>query len=111
MKFLVIGENVDTGPLLPPDQTADVIERTAVPSLKMLAEMEQQGTITGGVFAGERAGCAVVEADSAEELGQLLTSLPFWGLLKWNVRPLQSYMSAAERDQSVVDSLRAAAAQ
>ena len=111
MKFLVIGKFIDVGPVIPPETVSQVIEQAVIPSLKMLAEMEEQGRITGGVFAGERGGCLVVEADSAEEASRILASLPFWGLVSWDVKALQSYSSAVEREQGVVNAMRAAAAQ
>lgn len=50
----------------------------------------------------------MLEAASAEEVGELLSSLPFWGLVKWQVRPLQSARSTIERERSVVERIRAA---
>ena len=39
----------------------------------------------------------IVEASSNEELDQLLTSLAFWGLMKIEVSPLQTFKEAATR--------------
>lgn len=111
MLYLVTGEFVEVGAMLPPEQLAGIIEQAALPSLEMLAQWEEEGKGKGGVFAGERTGVFVLEAASSEEVGQLLASLPFWGLLKWHVRPLQSFRSALERDRAVVEPIKAAAKQ
>ncbi len=108
MLFLAKAEHNDVGPLLPPEQIVTYVERVIIPSLEMLTQWEQEGRIrAGGVFPGERAFTFVMEADSAEEVGQLLGSLPFWGQVKWDVRALQSLSSAAERERGIVEQLRA----
>ncbi len=101
MRFLVTGEWVEVGALLPPEQTVGVLEDVVHPSLEMLAHWEQEGRIRGGIHTGQRKGSFVVDAESAEELGELLASLPFWGLVKWEVAALQSFQSTVERERSV----------
>ena len=106
MLYLVTGEWVEAGALVPPEQMAGILETTVVPSLEIWERWEQEGRIKGGVFAGERAGAFVLEAASHEEVGELLSSLPFWGLVKWQVKPLQSARSTIERDRRVIERLR-----
>jgi muconolactone delta-isomerase len=108
MLFLVTAEYTEPGPLLSPEQVVSMVENLLIPRLEMLAQWEQEGKCTGGVFAGERAESSLLEANSAEEVGQLLSSLPFWALLKWQVRPLQSTSSAADRERRVVNQLKGA---
>ncbi len=108
MLFLVRTEYVEVGPLLPPEQVLTFVERAVIPSLEMLTQWEQEGRIwAGGVFPGERAGAMVMEADSAEEVGQLLGSLPFWGQMKWDVRALQSISSTVERERGILEQAQA----
>jgi hypothetical protein len=99
MKFLVIGHYIDPGPMLPPDQLGPLAQHVILPSLEMLADWEKDGKITGGIFAGQRAGAFVIDSPSHEALGDLLASLPFWGVVKWDVTPLQSVRSAVKRDR------------
>lgn len=106
-KYLVTGEWVEAGALLPPEQMALIGEQVLLPSLEMLARWEEDGRISGGVFAGERAEVFVLEGASGEEVGDLLASLPFWGLVRWHVRPLQSFRSCHERDRRVTEHLKA----
>ncbi len=112
MKFLVTGEWVEVGALMGPGQIVGILGQTVIPSLDMLAQWEQEGKVHGGgIYAGERAGAWIFEAESSEELGQLLSTLPFWGQLKWHVRPLQSTGSAAERERSLHERVSSALAQ
>jgi muconolactone delta-isomerase len=108
-QFLVTGEYIELGAAQPPEQTAAMVEEVIIPSLEKWAELEDEGRLTGGVFAGERAGAFVLEADSHEEVGQILTSLPFWPLIKWQVKPLQSARSTAERERNLLAQLKAPA--
>ncbi len=108
MLFLVRTEYVEVGALMPPEAVASYVERAVIPSVEMLARWEQEGRIlAGGTFPGERAGAFVMEADSAEEVGQLLGSLPFWGQMKWDVRALQSISSTVERERGILERAQA----
>lgn len=97
MLFLVTGENIDPGYLLPPDQTIQALQQAVVPSFQILAQWEQQGKLKGGLFAGERAGGFVLEADSFEDLDSMMNHLPFFGLVKWQVKPLIPWQTMAQQ--------------
>ena len=107
-RFLVIGEYVEPGPAFTAQQTVMMIEQLITPSLEMLAKWEEEGRVKGGLVAGEREGAFIMEAASSEEIGGMLRSLPFWGLLKWQVKPLQTLRSAMEQDRKSVEAARAA---
>jgi len=112
MLFLVKTEYVEVGALMPPEAAVSYVEQVVIPSLQMVAQWEQEGRIlAGGTFPGERAGALVMEADSAEEVGQLLGSLPFWGQMKWEVRAMQSLSSVVERERDIVEQTKAALGQ
>jgi hypothetical protein len=106
MKFLVTGAWVELGALLSPEQVISLLEQNVLPSLEMFSQWEEQGKIAGGVFAGEREVACVLEAASSEEVGQLLGSLPFWAMMKWHVRPLQSMRSTVDRERRLLENLR-----
>lgn len=107
MQYLITARWVKGGPQLSPEKVVPLREQTLVPSLEMLAEWEEEGRIYGGgVYPGERAGTWVIEADSSEELGRLVSSLPFWNQMKWHVRPLQSTRSAVKRERRVRERVR-----
>jgi hypothetical protein len=101
MRFVVTGEWVEVGALLSPEQTVAILEQVVLPSLEQLASWEAEGRIHGGILTGQRAGTFVLDAASAEEAGELLASLPFWGMVKWQVTPLQSFQSTVERERGV----------
>src|SRR5215218_8869076 len=102
MQYLITARWPKGGAPLSPEKVVPLLEQTLVPSLEMLAEWEEEGKIYGGgVYPGERAGTWVIEADSSEELGRLVSSLPFWSQMKWHVRPLQSTRSAVTRERRV----------
>jgi muconolactone delta-isomerase len=107
VSYLVSGTWVEVGALVTPEQVAQFLEQAVIPSLEVFARWEEQGKIVGGVFAGERETAFVLDAGSAEEVGQLLTSLPFWGMMKWQVRPLQSMRSTVEREQGLLQQIKA----
>src|SRR5713101_2402306 len=107
MQYLVTGEYVEPGPLFAPEPLVSFVEQQVIPSLEMIAKWERDGKVKGGgVFAGQRMGCFVLEVASHEELGQLLASLPFWGTMKWDVKPLQSWSSTAQREKGLVAQIK-----
>lgn len=108
MLYLVEGEVYDSPHALPPDQAVAMFDQTILPSLEILAQWEESGKIKGGAVAGYRQGYFIVDVASNEELGKLLRSLPFWGILKWHTTPLQSFRSALEGDRQVIGQLKAA---
>ena len=108
MIYLVTGEYIDPGPMLPPQQAAKQLEHVIIPSLDILAKMEMEKKIlTGGILVGARAGVFIVEASSNEEVDQLVRGLPFWPLLSWEVTPLQSFAGRAVLDRQALKNLKA----
>ncbi|HEX6511490.1 MAG TPA: muconolactone Delta-isomerase family protein [Chloroflexota bacterium] len=106
MQFLVMGENIDSGYLVPPDQLVGAIEHAVLPSFQMMADLEHQGKVKGGTFPGERAGAFVADAGSYEELDALLNKLPFYGLVKWQVKPLMPFSSMAKQLPDYLKAMR-----
>jgi hypothetical protein len=106
MKYLVIGEAVDAGPMLQPGQVTAMIEQAIIPSLDMLAKWEADKKIVGGLYVGDRKGVFILEAESNDEVDKMLESLPFWGLLKWNVSALQSFESRSTLEKTIVEKMK-----
>ena len=106
MLFLVRGENIDAGYLLPPDQAMQTIEQAVVPSFQQLAQWAQQGKIKCGVHPGERSGAFVIEAESYEELDSMMNHLPAFGLVKWDVKPLMPFATAAQQLPGYINDFR-----
>jgi hypothetical protein len=96
MKFLLIGRDIGFSTPVAPGQLAGLIEGIYIPSFQAMDKWEKEGKATGGLFAGQRAGAMIIEASSGEELSSRMQSLPFWGMLNWEVIPLQTFGSGVE---------------
>ena len=108
MLYLVAIETMELG-VFPPQQGAQIIERQAIPGLEAVVKMEKEKKIlAGGVPVGERRGVFIIEAASNEELGELLLSLPQWGIAKVDVTPLESYESRLRLTRKSLEQLKAA---
>jgi muconolactone delta-isomerase len=104
MLYLVRGEMIEGS--VTPEAFPQVWESVIRPSLESIAKMVDEKKL-GGTLVGQRAGVWIMDARSNEEVDQMLGSLPFWGLLRWNVTPLQSFRSAIERDRKTVEAMKA----
>ena len=106
MQYLVTGEFVDPGPLLPPDQLAGMIRQLVLPSHDALTNLKAEGKLLAGGYAvGERAAAFIFDVDSNEELDNLLQNLPFWGVVKFKVTPLQDIEGRREGDRQQVEQI------
>jgi muconolactone delta-isomerase len=76
------------------------------PSLEQLVQWEQEGRVHGGGYTAARGAAFIMEADSSEEVDQLLTSLPYWGLVKVEVKPLISTGEMLERARAMSQRLQ-----
>ncbi len=101
MRFLVTIDGSDFGVGMPPERLAQAIEQMVIPSLERLAQWEQEGRIHGGGYTAARGGVFIIDADSSEEVDQLVTSLPHWGLVKVDVKPLISHSALLERARAM----------
>jgi len=107
MRYFVKAEYIDPGALLQPQRFVQLYETTILPSLEAIAKMEADKEILfAGVFTGDRAGVFIVEAESNEEVSRLLIRLPFWGLVKWEVKPLDNFEIRAQQERQAVERLK-----
>jgi muconolactone delta-isomerase len=106
MRFLITLDGSDMAVGRPPEQLGQVVEQMVVPSMEQLAQWEQEGRIHGGGYTAARGGAFIMDADSSEEVEQLLTSLPYWGLVKVEVKPLISTSSMLERARAMSQRLQ-----
>jgi muconolactone delta-isomerase len=100
MRFLVTldGSNVAA---MPPERLGQVFDQMIIPGIEQLAQWEQEGRVHGGGYPAGRGGVFMIDADSSEEVDQLVASLPHWPLLKVEVQPLISTSALRERAQAV----------
>ena len=107
MRYLVTGSE---GPgFASPEETIGVLEKIVIPSFAALTALESKKKIVaGGLPLGERAFVFIVDAKSNEEVDALLRDLPMWGVLKWQVTPLQSFTGRARIEREAVRSFKVA---
>jgi hypothetical protein len=108
MKYLVVGSG---GPgFSSAEDAADMLNNMIVPNFKMLIEWEKKKKISGGgVPVGDRALVFIAEAKSNDELDKMLRQLPVWGVLDWDVSPLQTFQQREKMDRQLVRDIKKAA--
>ncbi len=91
------------------EEALGVLENGIIPMFEQLAELKRKKKIiAGGLPVGSRRLVMMVEADSHEEVDNMLRDLVAWGVLKWKVTPLQPLDGRAEKERAVVRALRQA---
>ena len=108
VRYLVIFEGVEAGPLLPPQQVPGLLRSVVFPTQEALAKLESEGKVRGGVTAGARSGAFILDADSHDEANQIVQSLPSWGIVKIQMTPLQSFETRRQQDGQFLERLEAA---
>ena len=101
MRFLVTIDGSDVGVGMPPERLAQVLDQMIIPGVETLAQWEQEGRIHGGGYAGARGGAFMMEADSPEEVDRLVASLPYFPLVKVDVKPLVPTSALLERGRAI----------
>src|SRR5918993_2147694 len=77
-------------PQLPVDRLANIVREAILPSIEALIPLRAQGRlVTGGYLVGERSMVFVFEADSEEEVHEVLEDLPLSGVVTAELRPMQ----------------------
>ncbi len=107
MKCLVIGSQ---GPGFgSPEEAVAILEGAVLPSFDELITLEKSKKIlAGGLPVGERALVFIVDAASNEELDHLLQDIPLWGVLSWEVTPLQTFAGRAVHERDLIKKLKKA---
>ena len=107
MKYLVSGSD---GPgFATSEEALQLLEKIVVPSLDALNKLQREKRIlAGGLKIGERAFVFVAEAESNEKLDRMLREIPFWGILKWDFAPLESFETRAEEERMMIARLKKA---
>ena len=100
MRFVVTldGSNVAA---IPPERLGQVLDQMIIPGIEQLAQWEQEGRVHGGAYTAGRGGVFMIDADSSEEVDQLVASLPHWGVVQVDVESLISHSALLERARAV----------
>jgi muconolactone delta-isomerase len=106
MQYLVTMDFVDPGPLLHIQQYAGMMRQAVLPGHEALKTLKSEGKILAGGFpVGERAIAFIVESDSPKELDTLLLRIPFWGIVKTKVTPLQDFDDRQDQDRQATEQM------
>jgi len=82
MQFLVLTKAGNT--IMPPQVTLQLVRQT----YELVLEKREPRIKQAFPFAGERAGAFIVEVGSAEELSDVISDLPFSGIVDVTIHPL-----------------------
>ena len=75
-----------------PQEGAVFIEQFILPTLELCKKLEaQKRIVAGGPLSGAIALALIVSAESAEQLDDLVTSLPVWPRMETTVTPLSTF--------------------
>jgi muconolactone delta-isomerase len=89
--FVTMDIEPDVEPRLPVNQLASVVREAILPTVKALIPLQTQGRlVTGGYLVGERTMVFVFEADSEEEVREVLEGLPLSGVVTAKISPMQA---------------------
>ena len=85
------------------EEMIPILKDVVLPGLDAVADLETKKTIVaGGLPVGERALVFIIEAPSNEDLDVMLQKIPLWGLLTWEVTPLQGFKARADHERAFV---------
>jgi hypothetical protein len=105
MKYWVIGSNGPAGTTA--EDMLEILEDLVLPGLEALIKLESDNKIlAGGVPVSERGVVFIIDVSSNEELDQVLRGLPFWGMLEWQVTPLQGFEGRAFQERRMIQQLK-----
>ena len=79
------------GPPLPPDQLATVSEQVIAGLEKLSKLLKDKKIVAGGTPAGQKRHVFIVDAESNDEVTELVQTLPFWLAHRWEIIPLESW--------------------
>ncbi len=106
MQYLVPMDFVDPDPLLLPQQFLGMLRQAVLRGHEALNNLKSEGKILPGEFPlGERAIAFILELDSPEELDSVLQGIPFWGITKTKVTPLQDFEARRDQDRQFAEQL------
>jgi hypothetical protein len=89
--FVSMDLEPDAYPQLPTDGLAKIVREAILPSVEALVPLSAaKKLVTGGYLVGERTMVFVFEADSEEEVRQMLDELPLSRVAKPDIRRMQA---------------------
>ena len=98
-----------SAPQVTPQELASIVEHMVIPSIEALSKLlADKKILAGGIPVGARQHVFIVEADSNDEVVEILQNLPFYILHKWEVTPLESWEHHTAFVRRLAEQLKAA---
>lgn len=92
MNYLVEMKLVESGRPVSAQDGIVFIEQLILPTLALCKKLEgEKKIVAGGPLSGAVALTLIVRADSAQELDDILTSLPVWPRMETTLTPMTSF--------------------
>ncbi len=90
-----------------PQEGIVFIEQFILPTLELCKKLEAEKTIVaGGPLSGAIALSLIVDAESAQELDNLISSLPVWPQMETTVTPLSTFDVRMQAVRARLDQLK-----
>jgi len=90
-----------------PKEIIMVLEKGILPTFEALAKLQKDKKIlAGGLPVGDRAFVFIVKASSNHEVDMMLRQLPAWGVLNWEVTPLESFGGRESQERAILKQLK-----
>lgn len=107
MKYLVQMKLASSSRPATPQEGIAFIEQIILPTLELCKKLEaEKRIIAGGPVSGSVALSLVVNADSAQEVDDIVTSLPVWPRMETTVTPLNSFEGRMQAVRVRLDELK-----
>jgi hypothetical protein len=98
--FVTMDLEPDAYPQLPADGLARIVREAILPSVEALISLDAaRQLVTGGYLVGQRTMVFVFEADSEEEVREMLGELPLSGVAKPDIRRMEALGEMRAFDQ------------
>src|SRR5215470_18292964 len=91
MLFLVELDRLNSGNVVTPESGRAFIENIILPTLARAEQLvAEKGILSGGAVVGRVSLRLIMEADSAEHVDRMITTLPVWTVAETRVTPLMT---------------------
>jgi muconolactone delta-isomerase len=108
MQYLVQMKLVPQGRPTTTEEGTAFIEQFIFPTLELCKKLQDEKKIlAGGPMSGAIGLALIVNADSARELDDLVTSLPVWSRMETDLTPLTTFEGRAETLRPRLERLKA----
>jgi len=109
--FLVELDHVNSGNIVTPESGQAFIENIILPTLARAEQLvADKRILSGGPVVGRVALRLIVDAESAQHMDRLITSLPVWPVAETRVTPLMTFSERRQHVQNLLEGLATAPA-